>query len=75
MQKTVSLWKFSSTLSDSKNGGSVTILLNLLIFTSYCMHLIPGNVSIFKSVPFPVAGSVTLTAWVWNVSIYIADPK
>jgi hypothetical protein len=26
-------------------------------------------------VPFPVAGSVTLTAWVWNVSIYIADPK
>jgi hypothetical protein len=41
----------------------------------YCMHLILGNVSIFKSRPLPIAGSFTVTAWIWNVAIYTADPK
>jgi hypothetical protein len=52
-----------------------TVLLNSWNFSCYCMQLILGNVFIFISTPFPVAGSVTITAWMWNITIYTADPK
>jgi hypothetical protein len=61
---------------NSKNrDGSVTVLQEFLNFVCYCTQFILGDVSIFKSIPLPVAGSFTGKAWIWNVAIYTADPK
>jgi hypothetical protein len=38
------------------------------------MQLILYNISIFKSMPLPEADQFTVTAWIWNVAIYTADP-
>jgi hypothetical protein len=38
------------------------------------MQLILGNVSIFKPMPFPAAGTFAVNAWLWN-AIYTADPN
>jgi hypothetical protein len=56
-------------------GRSVTVNQNSWNVFCYHMQLILGNVSIFKSTPIPVAGSFTVTAWIWNVAIYTADHK
>jgi hypothetical protein len=54
--------------------GSVTVLSEFMeCYLLLCTAL--GNVSIFKSTLLPVAGSLTATAWIWNVAIYTADPK
>jgi hypothetical protein len=37
--------------------------------------LLLGNASIFKSTPFQVAGSFTVSAWIWIDAIYSGDPK
>jgi hypothetical protein len=57
-----------------KEGGCVIVLQNSWNFTC-CRQLIVSNFSILKSVPFAVAGSFTVTAWIWNVTMYTTDPR
>jgi hypothetical protein len=40
------------------------------------MQFILSNVPpIFKTMPLPVAGTLTVTACTWNATIYTSDPK
>jgi hypothetical protein len=69
VRKTLSLWR-SPLPWQTKKG--IDISWNA---TCYCMKLILGNVSIFKSMPLPVTGSFTATVWIWNVAINTGDLK
>jgi hypothetical protein len=44
-------------------------------FTSYSMQLFFGDIYIFKSTSLPVADLFAVTAWIWNLAIYTANPK
>jgi hypothetical protein len=66
VENTLSLMEESITCQiNSKNGvgdGFVTVLPEFVDVTCFRMQLIPGDFSIFKSTPFPVAGSFTVIA-------------
>jgi hypothetical protein len=59
VMKTLLLWNCTLSLSNSKR----------------VVDLILSNISIFKPMSLPVAGSFTVSAWIWNVAIYTAGTK